>query len=75
MVIRSRAGQGLRGFRRPSMLAVPQRTGVATDREDSAEKPCRSKQLRALDEAATTRYYWGLATKVFADTLHVIFDK
>ena len=57
------------------MLAVPQRTGVANHREDSAEKRFRSKQLRALDEAAMTQYYWGLATKVVADALKVFFDK
>ena len=57
------------------MLAVPQRTGVANHREDSAEKHCRSKQLRALDDAAMTQYYWGLATKVVADELKVFFDK
>jgi hypothetical protein len=58
------------------MLAVPQRTGVAANREDSAEKLYRSKQLRALDEATTTRYYWGLATKAVAERLlKVFFDK
>lgn len=57
------------------MLAVPQRTGVAKDRADSVEKHCGSKELRALDEATLTQYYWGLAMKVVADTLKVFFDK
>ena len=40
------------------------------------EKCYRHKMLRGLDEAAMTRYYWGLATKVVADgILHVFFDK
>lgn len=58
------------------MLAVPQRPGVAKVREGSVEKCYRHKMLRGLDEAAMTRYYWGLATKVVADgILHVFFDK
>ncbi len=49
------------------MLAVPQRTGVAKDREGSAVNLYRSKMLRGLDEATLTQYYWGLATKRVAE--------
>ncbi len=49
------------------MLAVPQRSGVAKVCAGAVEKCYRDKMLRGLDEAAMTRYYWGLATKVVAD--------